>query len=141
MNEAAPAVEAANATFYTALSLADYGLMERLWLPSPDVVCIHPGWPPLRGWDDVSESWRNIFRNQGPLHVWPSEVHLRLYGQTAEVSCLENIDMNQVRRAGVLQTRATNVFRLAGEEWKMLEHHALPMPGGGARPLEPFSTN
>ena len=49
--------------------------------------------------------------------------------------------MNQVRRAGVLQTRATNIFRLAGDEWKMLEHHALPMPGGGARPLEPFSTN
>ena len=121
MDETAPAVEAANATFYTALSLADFGLMERLWLPSPDVVCIHPGWP--------------------PLHVWPSEVHLRLYGQTAEVSCLENIDMNQVRRAGVLQTRATNIFRLAGDEWKMLEHHALPMPGGGARPLEPFSTN
>ena len=104
-------------------------------------MCIHPGWPPLHGWEDVSESWRNIFKNQGPLHVWPSEVHLRLYGQTAEVSCLENIDMNQVRRAGVLQTRATNIFRLAGDEWKMLEHHALPMPGGGARPLEPFSTN
>lgn len=140
MDEVSPAVLAANASFYTALSLADYGLMERVWLPSADAICIHPGWPALHGWEAVGESWRRIFQNQGPLHVWPSEVQLRLYGQTAEVSCLENIDVNQVRRAGILQTRATNIFRLVANDWKMLEHHALQMPGG-ARPLEPFSTN
>ncbi len=89
----------------------------------------------------IRESWREIFRNQGPLRVWPSEVALRLYGQTAEVSCLENIDMNRVRGAGVVRTRATNVFRLVEGAWKMLEHHAVSLPGGESRPLEPFSTN
>jgi hypothetical protein len=40
-------------------------------------------------------------------------VQVRLYGQTAEVNCA----------------------------WKMLEHHALPMPGGELQPPERFSSN
>jgi len=141
MDDMSPAVVAANAAFYTALSLADFNLMERVWLAAPEAVCIHPGWPALHGWNAISQSWREIFRNQGPLRIWPTEVRLRLYGQTAEVSCLENIDMNQVRGAGILQTRATNIFRLVTGAWKMLEHHATSVPGGEVRPLGPFSTN
>ena len=141
MDDVSPAVLAANQSFYTALSLADYNLMERLWLAAPEAVCLHPGWPPLHGWEAIGQSWREIFRNQGPLRVWPSDVQLRLYGQTAEVNCLENIDMNQVRAAGILQARATNIFRLVTGAWKMLEHHATSVPGGDARPLSPFSTN
>jgi ketosteroid isomerase-like protein len=135
------AVAAANQTFYTALSLADFDLMQRLWLDSGDAVCVHPGWPALHGAQAILESWRQIFENQGALHVWPSEVEVRLYGQTAEVNCLENIDMRRVRGAGLLQTRATNVFRQSADAWKLLEHHALPVPAGDARPLSPFTAN
>ena len=141
MDDATPAVLAANQSFYTALSLADFNLMERLWLPAPEAVCVHPGWPALHGWEAIGPSWREIFRNQGPLRVWPSEVKLRLYGQTAEVTCLENIDMNQVRGAGIMQTRATNVFRRVAGAWKMLEHQAASVPGADPQPLGPFSNN
>jgi ketosteroid isomerase-like protein len=141
MDDVSPAVLAANATFYTALSLADFNLMERVWLAAPETVCIHPGWPALHGWEAISQSWREIFRNQGPLRIWPTAVRLRLYGQTAEVNCLENIDKSQLRGAGILQTRATNVFRLVTGAWKMLEHHATSLPGGEVQPLGPFSTN
>jgi ketosteroid isomerase-like protein len=141
MDDPSAAVLAANLSFYTALSLADYNLMERVWLAAPEAVCIHPGWPALHGWEPIRQSWREIFRSQGPLRIWPTELQLRLYGQTAEVNCLENIDMNQVRGAGILQTRATNVFRLVGGAWKMLEHHATSVPGGDTQPLKPFSTN
>jgi hypothetical protein len=140
-DEVESAVLAANTSFYTALSLADFSLMDRLWLASPEAVCIHPGWGALHGWDAISQSWRQIFQNQGPLHVWPSDVQLRLYGQTAEVNCLENIDMTQVRGTGIIQTRATNVFRQVARVWKMLEHHAVSLPGGGVQPLDPFSSN
>jgi ketosteroid isomerase-like protein len=130
-----------NTSFYTALSLADFALMERLWLDSPDAVCVHPGWPALHGWPAIRQSWQQIFENQGPLHVWPSDVELRLYGQTAEVNCLENIDMSQVQGTGILRTRATNVFRLVEAGWKILEHHALPMPAGSVKPPDRFSSN
>jgi ketosteroid isomerase-like protein len=143
MDPVASAVLAVNTSFYTALSLADFALMQRLWLDSPDAVCLHPGWPALHGWTEIRASWEQIFANQGPLHVWPSAVELRLYGQTAEVNCLENIDMSQVSGSGVLQTRATNVFRLVDQQWKMLEHHALSMPSGAGprQPPERFSSN
>jgi ketosteroid isomerase-like protein len=130
-----------NQAFYTALSLADLDLMQRLWLPSDDAVCEHPGWPALHGWREILASWRQIFENQGVLHVWPSEVQVRVYGQTAEVNCLENIDMRRVDAAGVLQTRAINIYRQAAGEWKMLAHHALPLPAGRLRPLAPFTPN
>ena len=141
MEEPPPALLAANASFYTALSMADFALMERVWLASPDAVCLHPGWPALHGWDAIRDSWRQIFENQGPLRVWPTDLQVRLFGQTAEINCLENIDMSQVRGTGILQTRATNIFRLVDAHWKILEHHALPLPGGNMNPPERFSTN
>ena len=141
MDDVSPAVLAANSGFYTALSLADFNLMERVWLAGPAAVCVHPGWSALHGWEAIGPSWREIFKNQGPLRVWPSEAQVRLYGQTAEVNCLENIDLNQVRGAGIMQTRATNVFRLVSGAWKLLEHHAIALPGRDAQPLGPFSNN
>lgn len=135
------AVLAANEHFYRALSLADLRAMQRIWLASPDAVCVHPGWPPLYGWTAIEDSWRGIFENQGPLHVWPSEAQVRVYGQTAEVNCLENIDMAKVAGTGILRTRATNVFRLVAEAWKMLEHHAISLSSGGVQRPDRFSNN
>ena len=144
MDDTTDALLTANASFYTALSLADLNLMQRLWLDAPEAVCLHPGWPALHGWDAIAASWGQIFENQGPLRIWASDVEVRLYGQTAEINCVENIDMSQVRGTGILQTRATNVFRLVDGAWKLLEHHALPMPNNAGRqtpPPERFSSN
>ena len=135
------AVLAVHTSFYTALSLADLSLMQRLWVDSPDAVCLHPGWPALHGWEAIRDSWRGIFENQGVVHIWPTAVQARLYGQTAEVTCLENIDMTGVRGSGVLQTRATNVLRLVDGDWKFLEHHAVSVPNSSPPPRDPFSTN
>ena len=134
------AVLHANAQFYRALSLADFNLMQRLWVESADAVCVHPGWGPLYGWEAIRESWRGIFASQGPLHVWPSEAQVRVFGHTAEVTCFENIDTGQVAGTGVTQARATNVFRQVNGVWRLLEHHAVAAHTE-PRPLEPFSEN
>lgn len=136
------AVLAVHTQFYTALSLADLALMERLWLPVPEAVCVHPFWETLTGWPAIRESWRVIFENQGVVHIWPTAVQVRLYGHTAEVTCLENIDLAERRGQAVRQVRATNVLRRAGGEWKFLEHHAVGLPDSAPpAPLEPFSAN
>ena len=135
------AVLLANDSFYRALSLADLSAMQRVWLPSEEAVCLHPGWPPLYGWKAIRESWARIFEHQGALHVWPSEAVARLFGQTAEVNCLENIDTARVASASILQTRATNIFRLVKGEWKMLEHHAVSISSGSSGRIERFSSN
>lgn len=134
------AILTANARFYRALSLADLSAMQRVWLESADAVCVHPGGPPVVGWAAIRESWRALFAQQGPLRVWASAAHVRVFGQTAEVACLENIDTGRVSEAGVIQLRATNLFRRAGADWKLFEHYATPAPSGG-QPLPPFSHN
>lgn len=121
MDDSTNALLIANAGFYTALSLADFALMQRLWLDTPEAVCVHPGWPALYGWDAIRASWRQIFENQGPLRAWAGEA--------------------QVRGTGSMQTRASNVYRRVAGAWKLLEHHALAMPSGAVQPPERFSFN
>ena len=141
MDEDTGAILVANDQFYRALSLADFNAMERLWLATDDAVCAHPGRPPLHGWAAIRETWRAIFQNQGPLHIWPSEAQVRLFGLTAQVNCLENIDTARVPGAGVVQTRATNIFRRVDGAWKMLEHHAFPVQSSSVHQLDRFSNN
>jgi hypothetical protein len=138
--DATEAVIRVNDQFYLALSLADFAAMERLWVASADAVCVHPGWPPLYGWEAIRASWRDIFRHQGPLHIWATEARVRIFGRTAEVQCLENMDTGQVAGTVLLQTRAVNVFRAVGVTWKLLEHHAAPAQTAPRRP-ERFSSN
>ena len=141
MDAATSAVLAANHSFYTALSLADFDLMARVWLDSADAVCEHPGWPPLQGWPAIGDSWREIFKGQGPLRVWATEAQVRLYGRTAEVNCVENIDMGQVRGTGILRTRAVNIFRQEAGAWKLQAHHAVSISSGALQRPERFSSN
>lgn len=135
------AVEQTNAQFYSALSLADLGVMQRVWLASEEAVCVHPGWQAIYGWSAIRQSWQNIFAQQGPLHVWPTEVQVRVYGQTAEAHCIENIDSGQLPNAGMVQTQATNIFRLVNGEWKLLEHHAHVRRTNQIQKPERFSRN
>jgi ketosteroid isomerase-like protein len=136
------AVLAVNDSFYRALSMADFSAMQRVWLTSDEAVCVHPGWPPLHGWEAIRESWQRIFENQGPLHIWATDAATRLYGFTAEVACIENIDTAQVAGTGITQSRATNIFRRVEGAWKMLEHHAAPMPPESRRRhLRRYSSN
>ncbi len=134
------AVLEANARFYRALSLADVRVMEAVWVHSETALCIHPGWPPLQGWPAIRDSWARIFAHQGILRVWATEMQVRTFGQTAEVTCLENIDTGLVS-GSLVQARASNVFRRVGPGWRMLEHQVV---GSGIRQihrLERFSGN
>ncbi len=128
-----------NRRFYQALAVADYPAMCRIWLPSPDAVCVHPGQPPLHGWDAIRTSWRAILKQQGPLHVWATNMDVRLFGQTAEVHCLENVDNGETGQ--ILQARAVNIYRASGRTWKLLEHHVRAFEGALPQAFAPFSHN
>jgi hypothetical protein len=58
-------VLAANQAFYNAHEARDLEAMTQVWEHSSRVACIHPGWPILRGWDNVMLSWEGIFRGSG----------------------------------------------------------------------------
>lgn len=117
------AVVAANAAFYEAHEARDLAAMQAVWEHSDRVVCTHPGWPILRGWTDVEESWRRILGGPGRNQFIITNDAVEIVGDVAWVTCDENLVA-----PGVTGTvAATNVFVRAGERWLLLNHHGSPV--------------
>jgi len=119
----ADALISANEAFYVAFVTGNAGLMEKLWSAQADITCIHPGWPPLDGRDDVMESWRCILSAESPL-TGISSARAYLYGTVGYVICQEHLER------GILI--ATNIFSLEGECWKLVHHQAGISPSDPA---------
>ncbi len=126
-------VQAANSVFYRAFAAGDFAAMDGLWSDREDVVCIHPGWPPVRGRDDVMASWRGILADppRPAIHAVDEDVHVM--GEAAMVVCCEAI--------GEIFLVATNLFVREHGYWRLVHHHAgvtehrpktVPQPPSGA---------
>lgn len=112
-------VIAANVAFYEAFAERDIEAMAALWSSSAQVVCIHPGWAPLRGKEKVLDSFRGIFANpRGPI-VRASGATGHVLGDTAFVICFETV--------GGARLVATNVYVREGGAWLLVHHHAGPV--------------
>jgi ketosteroid isomerase-like protein len=117
-------VEAANARFYRAFESLDVAEMDRVWVHGEHVRCVHPGWCMLAGWDAVRESWAAIFTHGGEMRFSIGDVHARVAGDAAWVTCTENILSDTGGRVAVTALLATNVFERRGGQWLMVHHHA-----------------
>jgi ketosteroid isomerase-like protein len=115
------------AAFYEALEHCDIDAMMAVWAEDEEVVCVHPGGPRLVGYTMIREAWQNVFANGTRLRV-------RLSQQTsvstpfAMVSTLmEHIGTadNENLSAPVA---ATNVYVRGTLGWRMVAHHASPVP-------------
>jgi ketosteroid isomerase-like protein len=117
----------ANRSFYSALERRNFGEMEECWSHADDVACTHPGWHRLDGWDEVSRSWQAIFTNSRPWRVRCEGERAIVDGALAVVFCTENLEAigGQGEPA---RMQATNVYRKENDAWKMVHHHASPMP-------------
>jgi ketosteroid isomerase-like protein len=123
------AVEEANARFYRAFEALDLAAMDAVWVHDDAVKCVHPGWPLLTGWAAVRESWQAIFANTEEMRFTLSDVHVVLHTDLAWVTCTENILSDVRGRVAVTAILATNLFARAGEEWRMVHHHASHVLG------------
>ncbi len=86
-------VAAANAALYEAFETADVDRMSRVWDEvDPDaVVCVHPGWPMLRGRDTVLRSWSAVMAGTDYIQFFLTDVQVTVLGDTAIVTCQENV--------------------------------------------------
>lgn len=112
------AVLFANDRFYAAFAGRDVQAMEGIWAKK-GATCIHPGWQPLYGREEILESWRAILGEEGSPHIKCRAPHAQLYGDTAAVICIEDLDGSFLC--------ATNLFIREDGEWRMAHHHAGPV--------------
>lgn len=108
----------ANQAFYDAHEQRDFEAMCLVWEHSARVVCIHPGWPILRTWPVVEESWRRILAGPGRNQFILTNVEVVRVGNAAWVT----LDENLVQGAGTATIAATNVFVLASDGWRLTAH-------------------
>jgi len=113
------AVLAANASFYEAHEANDLSVMEQLWERSERVTCIHPGWPIVRGWHDVIETWRRIFAGPQQLQFILTNIEVVIEGDVGVVT----LDENLVDSGHTATIACTNVFVRLGGQWLMILHH------------------
>lgn len=116
-------VRAANEAFYEAHEARDLDAMAAVWAHDDGVVCVHPGWPILRGWADVEESWRRIFDGPGRNQFIVTNDEVVVAGDVAWVTLDENLVAGGV--TGTIA--ATNVYVRSSAGWRLTVHHGSPV--------------
>ncbi|GAA1998987.1 nuclear transport factor 2 family protein [Catenulispora subtropica] len=129
------AITEANEEFYAAAEAGDLDRLGAVWLSGPfeaSVQCVHPGWAPVFGREDVLRSWAVVCANTPFLQFFLTDVRIDVVDRIAVVSLTENIitDMSAGSSEDdpgfIAGGRATtiNIFRRTDEGWRLWMHHA-----------------
>jgi ketosteroid isomerase-like protein len=118
----------ANLAFYEALRSLDIARMEAVWLQEDWVRCLHPGWELLLGWDEVQRSWAAIFHSTSQMLISISRPLVQIVGDTAWVSCLEDVTTAQTGGISSALIETTNIFVRHRGRWLLVHRHTTPLP-------------
>lgn len=117
------AIRAANQRFYDAHETRDLAAMEAIWEHSERIVCIHPGWPILRGWRDVMASWQRILAGPARNQFILTNLEFGVDGDLGWVT----LDENLMDGPATSTVAATNLFTRDDTGWRMIHHHGSPV--------------
>ena len=117
-----------NNLFYTALGTRDLELMKGVWIKNERAGCVHPGWTILRSWDAIMQSWENVFNPDDQVDIKLSNLTVKIKNNVAWVTCVQ--EMVYINRDPVMFniSQSTNIFEKFDNDWKMVIHHASPIP-------------
>jgi len=121
-------VLAANSAFFQALESLDLPKMEAIWWHEDWVQSLHPGWDLIVGWDEVRESWANIFRSTLIMRVAISHPLVHVVGDAAWVVCRQELTYTSEEGFTTAIVDAVNIFVRRNDVWRMALHHAAPQP-------------
>ncbi|HTS12153.1 MAG TPA: nuclear transport factor 2 family protein [Candidatus Limnocylindrales bacterium] len=125
------ALRSANQRFYAAFESRDIEAMSQVWAHDDNVQCVHPGWDLLIGWDEVRERWARIFANARRVRIALSSVWVRLEGDVGWVACTEHVTTAFADGFDEATVQATNIFLFREGQWRLVAHHASPLPTTG----------
>jgi ketosteroid isomerase-like protein len=118
----------ANQAFYQALQSLDLAKMDAAWWHEEWVRCLHPGWELITGWEEVRESWASIFGSTARMRIVVSRPLVHVVGDTAWVSCVENVTTTYEGGFETALIESTNIYVRRGGEWRLAHHHTSPLP-------------
>ena len=119
--------EAIEQAFYDALEHADLDALMALWSDEDEIVYIPPGGARLLGHHAVREAWRATFAN-GPVHVRPTNTRVMQSGMVSLHSVIEQVMVQANGKPAVVHLVASNVFIKGPRGWRLVLHHASPIP-------------
>ena len=122
-----PTAQDAENAFYEALERADLDAMMAVWAEDEEIVCVHPTGPRLAGHGEVRESWRRIFSGGGGTRLNVTQQVATQAMMVAVHSVHESAPAVGNRAPATVV--ATNVYLRTAAGWRMIVHHASPVPG------------
>lgn len=124
-----PTAQDAENAFYEALERADVDAMMAVWAEDDDIVCVHPGGPRLAGLEQVREGWRRIFSGGAGPRPEVSQ-QLVIAGMMTAVHSVQESFMLEDPQGNPtpVPVIATNVYLRTAAGWRMIAHHASPLP-------------
>ena len=122
-----PTAQDAENAFYEALENADIEAMMEVWAEDEEIVCVHPGGERLVGYAAVRSSWAQIAGSGQKIRVHLSDQSVVNGMMLAVHSLHEHIRMEGEQRSPV-PVAVTNVYLRTGNGWRMIVHHASPVP-------------
>ena len=117
-----------NRLFYEALGNRNFNLMKQVWVNGQKVGCIHPGWTILRSWDAIMQSWENIFDPDDKVDIHLSNIRINIKENIAWLTCVQEMTYINRNPVSFNLSQSTNIFEKSKNEWKMVIHHASPIP-------------
>ncbi|MDP2822763.1 MAG: nuclear transport factor 2 family protein [Sulfuritalea sp.] len=115
------------AAFYAALERCDIEGMMTVWAEDEEVVCVHPGGPRLVGYASIREAWQRVFASGNKLRVRLSQQTTVSTPFSMVSTLLEHIATRDDEKLST-PVAATNVYVRGALGWRMVAHHASPVP-------------
>ena len=115
------------AAFYEALERCDIEAMMAVWAEDEEVVCVQPGGPRLVGYTMIREAWQRIFASGHKLRVRVSQQTAVTTPFATVSTLLEHISTQDDQNLSA-PVVATNVYVRGALGWRMVAHHASPVP-------------
>ena len=123
-----PTAQDAENAFYEALERGDVEAMMEVWAEDEEIVCVHPGGERLVGYEAVRSSWAQIAASGQKLKIHLSDQSVMTGMMLAVHSLHEHVSAEDDQRRSAVPVAATNVYQRTGNGWRMIVHHASPVP-------------
>ena len=120
-----------NETFYKALGTRNLELMDQVWVKDSRAGCVHPDWIMISGWQAIRQSWENVFDPNDQVDIRLSSITVEIKGEVAWVTCIQQLIYINRDPIGINMSQSTNIFERHDSGWRMILHHASPIPIAG----------